>query len=267
MQRDGHGPAPWGYTAPPAAQLNGFAGPAHAAHGYYQHQQTPYPPVAQPIPAWPGVHQGSPVPGSAAHAASNEEDYYLHLAIEQSLAEQRMAASRTGLSQSSTGSRPLPQTPRDVSNKSVAESLSYKYWSNGCRYSRAALKRAASAHARCLQAPHATPLLRPPPAHAVLAHSDQVLDGFYITDDFPEVCEANEFPKLEDLQRVVVLEDDPREVNTDLQRTTGNCTALGVHCMHGTCWAVPHCLCRRANAHALRRSSTWTPSRILSWSS
>ncbi|GAX75441.1 hypothetical protein CEUSTIGMA_g2885.t1 [Chlamydomonas eustigma] len=67
---------------------------------------------------------------------------------------------------------------RDVSLKSQAEALSYKYWSTGS-----------------------------------LGYTDPVIDGFYMTHgDFPEICDKDKFPSLEELKRVQTEEEDIREV-------------------------------------------------------
>ncbi len=41
-----------------------------------------------------------------------------------------------------------------------------------------------------------------------------MIDGFYMTfGDFPEVCDKDKFPSLEDLKKVRPIDLDPREVS------------------------------------------------------
>ena len=55
-----------------------------------------------------------------------------------------------------------------------------------------------------------------------LGWSDTVIDGFYMTHgDFPEVCDHDKFPSMEDLKKVRTVEGDTREVG---RRETGRGT-------------------------------------------
>ena len=117
-----------------------------------------------------------------------------------------------------------------------------------------------------------------------LSYTDLVLDGFYtpFDADFPEICSPDQvssqrrgqdfaaraptliphtaacmqFPKLDDLKKVTVAEDDSREASA--------MRGMGV-CVHG-----PGAGCaERPTEHCLfaHRSFSWTPSRTRSWTS
>lgn len=47
-----------------------------------------------------------------------------------------------------------------------------------------------------------------------LGWTDTIIDGFYMTcGDFPEVCDNDKFPALEELKKVRTAEGDTREVS------------------------------------------------------
>lgn len=167
-----------------SSRVSGPGQPPPIANGVPFYQQPPPPSIqgGAPVGYWtygqPPPPPHAPVPYSApvTYAVPPQP-------LQQQPSEDyyfRLAVEESLRLVRSTGLGPSPSSgaPRDVSTKGQAEAQSYKYWSTGC-----------------------------------LSYADQVLDGFYMTDDqFPEICDKDQFPKLADLQKVTVAEDDTREV-------------------------------------------------------
>ena len=164
------------------------------AHADQQHRYPPPQMYYYPMPAhyptapngWapiPSMHHGFSVPSMQQQQAPvSEEDYWLNVALQQSSQEfaeqQRHIHSRAAFSaHSHSASMPARPTPKDVSKKSQAEALSYKYWSTGS-----------------------------------LGYTDLLIDSFYMLHgEFPEIStNPNKFPSLEALRKVFTT--DSREV-------------------------------------------------------
>jgi hypothetical protein len=58
-----------------------------------------------------------------------------------------------------------------------------------------------------------------------LGYTDPVIDGFYLTHgDFPEICDKDKFPSLEELKKVQTEEEDIREVR--MHYTSSNLVSM-----------------------------------------
>ena len=74
-----------------------------------------------------------------------------------------------------------------------------------------------------------------------LGWADTIIDGFYMTHgDFPEVCDSDKFPSLEELRKVHTAEGDAREVGT-LRSITDSASQPGNACSMPNIHRGAHC--------------------------